>query len=46
MTCEEGVKLALKIFKEVEAENFEKSRLDIGIMKSDKRLVRKKGSEY
>jgi proteasome alpha subunit len=46
MTCEEGVKLALKIFKEVEAENFEKSRLDIGIMKSDKKLVRKKGSEY
>ncbi|VVB80677.1 Proteasome subunit alpha [uncultured archaeon] len=46
MTCEDGIKLALKIFKEVEAENFEKSRLDIGIMKSDKKLVRKKGSDY
>jgi proteasome alpha subunit len=46
MTCEEGVKLALKIFKEVEAENFDKNRLDVGIMKSDKKLVRKKGSDF
>lgn len=46
LTCEEGIKLALKIFKEIEVENFDKNRFDIGIMKSDKKLVRKKGSDY
>ncbi len=46
LTCEEGIKLILKIFKELQAENFDKNRFDIGIIKSDKKLVRKKGSDY
>ncbi len=46
LTCEEGIKLILKIFKELQAENFDKNRFDIGIIKADKKLVRKKGSDY
>jgi proteasome alpha subunit len=46
LTCEEGIKLILRIFKELQAENFDKNRFDIGMIKSDKKLVRKKGSDY
>lgn len=46
LTCEEGVKLALKIFKEIQAENFDKNRFDIGMIKQDKKLIKKKGSDF
>jgi proteasome alpha subunit len=46
LTCDEGVKLALKIFKELQEENFDKARFDVGIIGKDKKLARKKGSDY
>jgi len=46
MTCEEGIKLALKIFKEIQGENFDKNRFDIGIITKDKKIVKKKGNDY
>jgi len=46
LTCEEGIKLALKIFKEIQAENFDKARFDVGIIGKDKELVRKKGTDF
>lgn len=46
ISCEEGVKLALKIFKEIQEENFDKNRFDIGIITRDKRIVKKRGSDY
>ncbi len=46
ITCEEGVKLSLKIFKEMQAENYDKARFDIGIIGKDKRIVKKKGSDF
>jgi proteasome alpha subunit len=46
LNCEEGVKLALKIFKEIQEENFDKARFDVGIIGRDKKLARKKGSDY
>lgn len=46
LTCEDGIKLALKIFKELQEENFDKARFDVGIIGKDKKLARKKGSDY
>lgn len=46
LTCEEGVKLALKIFKELQAENFDKARFDIGMIKKEKRIEKLKGSDF
>ena len=46
LTCEEGVKLALRIFKEIQDENFDKARFDVGIIKKDKRIVRSKGNDF
>ncbi len=46
LTCEEGVKLALRIFKELQEENFDKARFDVGIIKKDKRIVRSKGTDF
>ena len=46
LTCEDGVKLAFKIFKEIQEDDFDKARFDVGIIGKDKKLVRKKGSEY
>lgn len=46
LTCDEGVKLALKIFKELQGEDFAKDRFDIGFIKSDKRLVKKTGKDF
>lgn len=37
--CEEGIKLALAIFKEVYGDKFEKERFDIGIIKKDTKKV-------
>jgi proteasome alpha subunit len=46
LTCEEGVKLALKIFKELQAENFDKSRFDVGMITKEKRIEKSKGSNF
>lgn len=46
MTCEEGVKAALEIFKEVQAENFEKDRFDIAILRKDKKMEKKNGRDF
>ena len=46
LTCEEGVKLALKIFKEIQDENFDKARFDVGIIKKEKRIIRHKGNDF
>ena len=46
ITSDEGVKIALKIFKEVQGESFDKSRFDIGIIGKDRKLIKKKGSDY
>jgi proteasome alpha subunit len=46
LTCEEGIKLALKIFKDLQGENFEKARFDIGMIKKEKKIEKLKGSEY
>jgi proteasome alpha subunit len=46
LTCEEGVKLALRIFKEIQDENFDKARFDVGIIKKEKRIIRSKGNDF
>ena len=46
LSSDEGVKLALRIFKEIQAETFDKARFDIGIITSNKKLLRKKGSDF
>jgi len=46
LTCEEGIKLALRIFKEIQDENFDKARFDVGIIKKEKKIERKKGSDF
>lgn len=46
LTCEEGVKLALKIFKDLQAENFDKARFDIGMIKKEKIIQKLKGHDF
>ena len=46
LTCEEGIKLALKIFKDVQGENFDKNRFDVGIIKKEKNIEKLKGSDF
>lgn len=46
LTCEQGVKLALDIFKEVLGDEFSKERFDVGMIKSDKKIVKKTGRNY
>lgn len=46
LTCEEGVKLALKIFKELQEENFDKARFDVGIIKKERIIKRLKGNDF
>ncbi|MEM4182014.1 MAG: archaeal proteasome endopeptidase complex subunit alpha [Candidatus Pacearchaeota archaeon] len=47
LTCEEGIKLALAIFKEVYGDKFEKERFDIGIIKKDtKKIEMKNGKDF
>lgn len=46
MTIEDGIKFALKIFKEVLEKNFDVSRFDVGYVKtSNEKLVRMHGEE-
>lgn len=46
LTSEEGVKLALKIFKDIQEENFDKNRFDVGIIGKDKKIQKRKGNEF
>jgi len=46
LSVDEAVKLALKIFKEVQGEDFDVNRFDVGILEKDKGLSRKKGNEF
>ena|SRR3989338_1053749 len=46
MTTEEGIKFALKIFKEILGKNFEIERFDAGVVKSaDEKLIRLHGED-
>jgi len=45
LTCDEGAKLALDIFKEIQGENFDLNRFDVGIVGMDKKIVKKSGKE-
>jgi proteasome alpha subunit len=38
MNCEEGIKLAVSIFKEIFGEEFNHDRLDIGVIKENKKI--------
>ena len=40
ITCKEAIKLALKIFSEVQGEKFNENKFDIGVIKEDKKLKR------
>lgn len=46
MTCTEGTKMAMKIFKEVQGEEFDASRLDVGMIKGDKKILKKSGKDF
>ena len=46
LSCEQGVKLALEIFKEVQEEKFEKERFDIAILKKDGKMEKKNGKDF
>lgn len=46
LTCNEAVKLALSIFKEVQGDKFDKERFDIGIINSSKKLEKKSGKDF
>jgi len=46
MTVEEGIKFALKIFKEILEKNFDLQRFDIGYIKTaDVKIVRLHGDD-
>ncbi|MEM4605790.1 MAG: archaeal proteasome endopeptidase complex subunit alpha [Candidatus Pacearchaeota archaeon] len=47
ITCEEGIKLSLSIFKEIYGDKFEKERFDIGLIKKDtKKIEIKTGKDF
>jgi proteasome alpha subunit len=46
LTCEQGVKLALDIFKEVLDEDFSKERFDVGMIKSEKKVLKRTGKDF
>lgn len=46
LTCNEAIKLALSIFKEVQGDKFDKERFDIGIINSSKKLEKKSGKDF
>jgi proteasome alpha subunit len=41
LTCEDGVSLALDIFREVQEDNFESERFDIAILRANKKIEKK-----
>ena len=46
MSVEEGIRLALGIFRDIQGEEFNVNRFDIGIIGSDKRLTKKSGEDF
>ena len=46
MEVDEAIKLALSIFREVQGEEYDVSRFDVGVLKKGSGLARKKGSEF
>jgi proteasome alpha subunit len=46
LTCEQGVKLGLEIFKEIQEENFSKEKFDVLILRKDKKVERKSGKSF
>jgi proteasome alpha subunit len=46
LTCEQGIKLALEIFKEILGEQYNHERFDIGTIKKDAKLKRQTGKEF
>ena len=46
MTCEQGIKLALEIFKEIQGKDFNLERFDIGIINQDKKIIKKGGKDF
>ena len=46
LTVKEGIKLALKIFKEILDEEFDVNRFDIGVVKKDKGIERPSAKEF
>jgi proteasome alpha subunit len=45
ITCEDGIKIALEIFKEIQEENYDLERYDIAILKKDKKMEKRNGKE-
>ena len=45
-SCEQGIKLALEIFKDVQEEKFEKERFDIAILRKDGKVEKKNGKDF
>jgi len=43
--CNDGVKIALEIFKDIQGEDFNVNNFDVGIIKSDKKIKRMGGKE-
>ena len=46
LSCEQGVKVALEIFKEVQEEDFNKDRFDVAILRKDKKIEKKCGKDF
>ena len=46
LTCEQGVGIALEIFKEIQNEGFDKSRFDVAILKKGTKIEKKNGKEF
>ena len=45
MNCEEGARLALSVLKEIQGDDFNIERLDMGIIRKDKKIKRVSGKE-
>ena len=45
MTCEQGIKLILDIFKEIQEKEFDISKFDAGVIKEDKKLQKISGKD-
>jgi len=46
LTCEEGIVLALKVFKEIQEENFERDRFDVAILRRERKIEKRSGKEF
>ena len=45
LDCKEGAKLALEIFRELRGEEFSSEKFDIGMIKSDKKIIKLSGKD-